>query len=443
MRLLLLLLVTIGLLRVRPARSEAPPTPALPEDTLKQLSRDGEKLVDEEVQRALSGVREMREVMRSNTLKHQQLMKSLKDSGEKKEGAAQLTREVTDRLEKAEEQCRDSLQSEWEQCRPCLEEACKTFYISTCRRGFASFRAKADSFFRRVSGRFGPREPTAEAGDVTVNQDLGSQTDTEAVARIEASFSQLVRRVGGLVERSGALGVGLAEVLDSFLDFGRSVMEEFGAVVVGSTGGPHEALEGDRKRARGLLPRYLHSRRLCRGLRRQTSECWQLQDQCDACQGPLLKECPSVRELHGDLEDASQLLDVSRELYQEVLSVVQRHAEQTLVWLGQAAAEVGWVGVGVVAPAPEEETPAVGGESTSAGDRPWSTFRITSVLPKSSGGVETAEATETEVQVHIFNSPPLIFSVPGELKIKDPGFLQYVTQEALGRYWDTVRLEDE
>ena len=58
------------------------------------------------------------------------------------QGAAQLAKDVTDKLEEAEEQCKDSLQSEWEECRPCLEDACKTFYTSTCRRGFATFRAK-------------------------------------------------------------------------------------------------------------------------------------------------------------------------------------------------------------------------------------------------------------------------------------------------------------
>lgn len=50
--------------------------------------------------------------------------------------------EVTEKLKEAEEQCKDSLQSEWEQCRPCLEDACKTFYTSTCRRGFGTFQAK-------------------------------------------------------------------------------------------------------------------------------------------------------------------------------------------------------------------------------------------------------------------------------------------------------------
>lgn len=58
------------------------------------------------------------------------------------QGAAELAKEVTEKLEEAEEQCKDSLQSDWEDCRPCLEDACKTFYTSTCRRGFATFHAK-------------------------------------------------------------------------------------------------------------------------------------------------------------------------------------------------------------------------------------------------------------------------------------------------------------
>lgn len=57
--------------------------------------------------------------------------------------ADKLAQEVTGKLEEAEEQCRESLQAEWEACRPCLEDACKTFYTSTCRRGFATFHTKA------------------------------------------------------------------------------------------------------------------------------------------------------------------------------------------------------------------------------------------------------------------------------------------------------------
>ncbi|XP_059914409.1 clusterin-like protein 1 [Gadus macrocephalus] len=487
MRILLGLLVLATTLVVLHAALEEQPN-ALPVETLKQLSLDGEKLVDAEVKRALYGVKDIQEVMRSNELKHQHLMKSLKRSSEKKEGAAQLKQEVTEKLIQAEQKCRDSLQSEWEQCRPCLEEACKSFYTSTCRRGFASFRSKAQSFFHRVSRRSVPQEPTVEAGDIMVNQEPGSRqaeaAEAAEAALIEASFSQLMRRVGGLVERSRTLvgrsrsrlddalrgaffnrdesesdggsegeiadpaspgpfdpahdsgflqGVGLDEVLDSFYDFGRSVVEEFGAVVATKVlPKDFQGPEGGRTQVRGVFPRYQHNRKLCRDLRRQTSECWQLQHQCEACQGPLLKECPSVRELHVALEEASQLLEVCREQYEEVLAVVQRHTDQTLGWLGDMAAEYSWV-----APEWTEEG------STTARDSPWNMFRITTVLPKSSGGEENANATETEVRVTVLNSAPLTFSVPGELQVQDPGFLQYVTQEALDRYKDMVRLEDE
>lgn len=48
------------------------------------LSLEGEKLVDEEVHRALYGVKQMKEVMASNEEKHKQLIKTLENSREKK-----------------------------------------------------------------------------------------------------------------------------------------------------------------------------------------------------------------------------------------------------------------------------------------------------------------------------------------------------------------------
>lgn len=48
------------------------------------LSLEGEKLVDEEVQRALYGVKQMKEVMASNEEKHEKLIKTLQNSREKK-----------------------------------------------------------------------------------------------------------------------------------------------------------------------------------------------------------------------------------------------------------------------------------------------------------------------------------------------------------------------
>ncbi|XP_068196477.1 clusterin-like protein 1 [Antennarius striatus] len=435
------------------------------EDMLKQLSMNGEKLVNEEVTRALYGVKQMKEMMLSNERKHENLMKSLKYSSNKKKGAAQLTQEVTEKLQEAEEQCRDSLHSEWEACRPCLEDACKSFYTSTCRRGFATFHAKVQNLFHKVSRRFGPQVPRVDPADILVNQDPVDAEDE--FLRIENSFNRLRSKVGSLVDCSVALifrmrtklnkvlqraflndtnipteeattdpyspsrdsgflqGIGLEEALESFFDFGKSVVDEFGAVVTQMFDGVHEKVVAETKKARDAFPSFMQNRKLCRDLRKQPSECWKLQDQCEACQGALLTECPSVRELHEELDAVSQLVNDSKEQYEEILSIVQRHIEETTNWLFNMAAEFSWVA-----------------KTLNNSSNPENIFRVTMVAPKSPED-QNASVTETKVEVNILQSPPFILSVPGELDMQDPTFIQYVTHEALNKYKEMVRLVEE
>ncbi|CAG12292.1 unnamed protein product [Tetraodon nigroviridis] len=399
----MVLVVTVGILH---STSEDLPS-NVSEDTLKELSVNGEKLVNDEVKRALYGVKQMREVMWRNAQKHQHLMASLAHSKEKK---------------------------------------------------------KVENFFRRVSSRFGNRERRADRGDILVNQDLN---DTDAqVVRIEESFNRLVDKVSALAARGDTLvsrlsaklgkvfqktflkdldaptketsedpyspdrdsgflqGVGLEEVLGSFYDFGKSVLDEFGAVVTQVFGGISEVVQEEKKNAREKFSRFLQNRKLCRDLRKQSSECWQLQSQCEVCHGALLTECPSVRELHLELDEVFQLLDVSKDQYDEILSIVQHHADETVNWLSNMAAEFSWVGQTL---------------SNSSTD-PQSIFVITKVAPKSPEE-QNMTGTDTKVVVHVLNSPPLIVSVPGELELQDPAFIQYVTQEALNSYKDMIRWE--
>lgn len=140
--------------------------------------------------------------------------------------------------------------------------------------------------FRRVSRRFGAPKPTTDPEDILVNQD--SNTDREVV-HIEDSFRRLINKVGNLVDHSVTLvsrmrtrldnvlqkaflndtdalteettsdpyspsrdsgflqGVGLEEVLDSFFDFGKSVLDEFGAVVTQVFDNISEAVKEEKK----------------------------------------------------------------------------------------------------------------------------------------------------------------------------------------------------
>ena len=66
-----------------------------------ELSLDGEKLVDEEVRRALYGVKEMKEVMWRNEQKHDHLMRSLRHSSDKKRVGVTLAFPQTERCKQA------------------------------------------------------------------------------------------------------------------------------------------------------------------------------------------------------------------------------------------------------------------------------------------------------------------------------------------------------
>lgn len=55
------------------------------------------------------------------------------------------------------------------------------------------------------------------------------------------------------------------------------------------------------------------------------------------------------------------------------------------------------------------------------------------------GEGDNASGGNTKVEVTILNSPMLTLTVPGELEVQDPAFVQYVAQEALGLYKQRAR----
>lgn len=161
-----------------------------------------------------------------------------------------------------------------------------------------------ESLFRRVSRRFNPPGPLTDPGDILVNQ---GPNDTDAeVLRIEESFNQLISKVGNLVSGSATLvsrmskkldniplkallndfdtpmedattidpyspsqdsgflhGVGLEEVLDSFFDFGKSVLDEFGAVVTQVFDDISDAVQEEKKRGTEVAARCVIKAQIC------------------------------------------------------------------------------------------------------------------------------------------------------------------------------------
>lgn len=50
---------------------------------------------------------------------------------------------------------------------------------------------------------------------------------------------------------------------------------------------------------------------------------------------------------------------------------------------------------------------------------------------------EEKQPADTKVSVQLFDSPPMNFTVPGDIPWTDPKFSEVVAQEALDRYKET------
>ncbi|XP_029955761.1 LOW QUALITY PROTEIN: clusterin-like protein 1 [Salarias fasciatus] len=430
----------------------------LNEARLRNLSAAGQRYIDEEIKQSLLGVMQVKEKMEGREEKHRHLMDALRLSSEKKKGAAHLAKETEGKLKEAEKHCQDLSRSSFEKCRPCLEDSCRGFYTSTCRRGFASFSSKMEDFFRKMSLQLEAKERVdsqqQEDSSVAPSADkrLTEDGDDLELQQAEASFSQLQSNVSVLYNGSVALirktqqvsdrsflaafaaepqisshsttqgglraflfrSAGLDRILDSVYDFGKNVLEDFSSTVAEVYEGIQEAEESVQQSTSGLLSAWQYSSgNLCRQLRRQVSECWQLQGFCEACEDRLLKECSGVQQLYAELEQMSMLLNASRQQYGERLQLVRRHTADTRRWLGLVDDEHGWV----------SQLPGSTAEPTSS-------FRVITVNPQQQT-MGNRSGADTSVVVSIFDSSPLTISVPADLDVDEPAFIHFVAEEAL------------
>ncbi|XP_054479326.1 clusterin-like protein 1 [Anoplopoma fimbria] len=444
-------------------------SPPLNEDTLKKLSAAGEQCVDEEIKRALLGVKQVKETMEKKEEKHRHLMEALRHTKDKKEGAMQLVRESEQKLEEAEQQCQDLTKSSFEECQPCLEDTCKAFYTSTCRRGFASFSFKVEEFFRKMADQLDATEHVYNQNEENVahinspeNQLPEDGADLELL-HADTSFGRLLSNTSLLYNRSilvvqrmqqvfgpsflaafitevrpsllsstqgsSSAGffrtLGLDHIFESVSDFGRNVLEEFSSTVADVFEEMQEAEVYFQHPDTGTGPLSAlgqsQSRYLCRRLRSQAAECWQLQSLCQTCEEYLLKECPSVQQLHSEMEEMHMLLNASRQQYDDRLQLVHRHTADTQRWLSTMEDKYGWVG--------QLSNSTVG---------PRSSFSVITVNAQQQMKNMRPKA-DISVVVDILDSGPVTVSVPSELQVDDPAFIQYVAQEALTLHKQQIR----
>ncbi|XP_054841746.1 clusterin-like protein 1 [Eublepharis macularius] len=440
--------------------------PTKEEDTnvenLKVLSEVGEKYVDEEVKKALIGIKQMKILMERNEAKHMDLMKTLKKSSEEKEEALRLMSEVKERLEEEETTCQESLQHIWDECKSCLESNCMRFY-TTCRRGLSSFTSKIQDFFRKMTPVSISMYET-EGKEFQFNQ-KPEKEDVQLV-QMENLFNQLLSDVGTLFEKSFMFFKqmqkefdqsfqmyfmsnpditdpyflptftedfmrnsgfpkewGVQDLLQLVFDFSKTVIEGVSEMLTetfeGYTENEREMAEQIKDSDKsGMFSKIIpgHERAPCNKLRQNSSGCSQFHERCQKCQDTLMQVCPSVPELHVKFDDTFKLVNISAEQYQQILQMVQRHTEDTSYLLNKMKERFGWVS--------ELSNRTIGPENI---------FNIVKVASDAKAG-EASGLNETVVDVNILTSPTFTIKVPQELDTRSTEFIEYVAEKALQLY---------
>uniref|UniRef100_A0A3B3Z1J8 Clusterin n=1 Tax=Poecilia mexicana TaxID=48701 RepID=A0A3B3Z1J8_9TELE len=402
------------------------------------LSAAGEKYVNEQIKESLLRVKQVKEKMEKEEEKHKHLMEEVKHSGDKK----RLARETEQKLEEAERQCRDLTKSFFGDCRPCLEDSCKAFFTSTCRRGYASFVFKATEL----------NSDKVKSGSAE-SQIKEDETDVELL-QADAAFTQLLSDMSDLYNHSIGLmksfqhvlgpslleaftselqsgstsaspdesdggflrSWGLDRVFYSAFEFGKDVLEELSSTVEDVF---EEIQEADEYFHHSNRAKMTNSLLMSKDAESQASECWQLQSLCETCGNNLIRECPRLQQLHSEMEEMHTLLNVSRLQYDDRLQLVRRHAAGTQRWLGDTRDEYGWI----------SRVANVSGAQSSI-------FRVITVRLENNLQSKVADSS---VVVSILDSAPLTVSVPADLTVEDPAFMEYIAHHALTLYKQQIR----
>ncbi|KAM4688293.1 clusterin-like protein 1 [Discoglossus pictus] len=421
---------------------------------IKVISKLGEEYVQKEVQKALTGVKQMRKIMEINEEKHDNILKSLKKTTEEKLEAVSLLEDINERTNYAEMQCKERHLSVWTDCEACRERSCITFYTTNCSQ--EDFQSPSKDEFKKWSP-LSLLFPNVDMKHVTTT------SDKEALQLIqeENSFSLLVSNVSALFNQSFEFFKNIEHEFDqSFQSFFMSDIEvpdlpvtvtdndleiiydffkdwnllewfqslyEFGQAIFEGVKSAlskmlknfsrdsesyYEPLEGSPSHFGTQL--HMKNLMVCKELQ-NFSGCLHFHERCQLCYETLMKDCPDVLELYQKFEEVLKLVNVSTQQYEDLLQIIEQHTEDTSNLINQMKEKFGWV--------------ASLANLTSGTDNIFSIEKV-SFSPKSAYSI----VNETVVEVNIFTHPTLTVTVPGDLDLESPKFIHFVAEEALQLY---------
>ncbi|NXN92238.1 CLUS protein, partial [Rhinopomastus cyanomelas] len=426
----------------------------VPPNELKQLSAAGSKYIDTEVENAINGVKQMKTLMDKTSKDHQAILLTLEETKRQKEEAVELARAKEQELAARQEVCNETMLALWEECKPCLKSTCLRFYSRTCHSGAGLVGRQLEEFLNHTS-----------PFSIWVN---GERIDSllEREQRQERQFEDLEERFSILEDGVDDIFQDSTQVYSRVAPFFYSPFGRFREAFRGPPvqrvrliprterfsrelhpffqhpyrGGFHhlfqpffemtqrmleEASQGSWEHPLGAFApetrNFSDDRMVCREIRRNSAGCLRMRDECEKCREILSVDCgqtdPSQSQLREQLEDALRLAERFSHRYDDLLRTFQAEMFNTSSLLDQLNRQFGWV------------------SRLANLTRDTDGFlQVTTVLSKAPNPTDPAAPPDTQVTVQLFDSEPLVLTVPGDISWDDPRFMEMVAEQALQHY---------
>ncbi|XP_061562880.1 clusterin isoform X2 [Cololabis saira] len=421
-------------------------------EDLNDISLQGEKYLDKQIENAINGVKEMKSVMQKSSEDHKKFVNALEKTKLQKEDAVRAAQEMEAKLAKEEEVCNDTMTALWEECKPCLKNTCVKYYSRTCSSGSGLVGRQLEDVLNRTSPFSiwinGERIDTLEEEGQRQNREFKNLEEryTEMADGVDSIFSDSMKVadhihlsppvfffnnfLGPHARRSRSLHSLFHDPFHNFQSL-FSPMMGMSRNLFGSTDPvmdlgditPNE--DGSVNEDVIVTKPYGDGRMTCREIRRNSAGCIKFREECEKCKEIQHLDCSGKKPLEGPLkEDLEEALAMAERFTERYNSLLQRFEEEmfnTSSILDMFNRQFGWV-------------------SSLANNTKDGIFRVQAVLGKDieKKPDDEKEPADTKVSVQLFDSPAMNFTVPGDIPWSDPKFSEVVAQEALDRYKETT-----
>ncbi|XP_074471889.1 clusterin [Sebastes fasciatus] len=420
-------------------------------EDLTQISLQGEKYVDKQIETAVNGVKEMKSVMEKSSEAHQKFLDALEKTKEQKEEAMRAAQEMEEKLEREEEVCNETMKALWEECKPCLKNTCVKYYSRTCSSGSGLVGRQLEEVLNRSSPFSifinGEKIDVLEKEGQRQNKELQNLEEryTEMADGVDSIFTDSMKVadhvhfnppvfffpnfLGPIIRHRRSIRSLFNDPFHSFQDLfspmmgmGRNFFSSMGSMTdIDSDAAPND--DGSVNEDVVITKPFGNGRMTCREIRRNSAGCLKFRDECQKCKEIQNVDCSGRKPLEGPLkEELEEALAMAERFTQQYNSLMTRFQEQmfnTSSILDMLNRDFGWVS-------------SLANNTNTKDD----VFQVQTVNSRDTEE-EKKHPGETNVSVKLFDSPPMNISIPGDIPWTDPKFSEVLAQEALDRYKET------